>query len=691
MAASRYRLGIDVGGTFTDAVLVDTQSGKVERGKVLSTPDDPSKGTMQALDSFGVPVDSIGFFCHGSTVGINALIQRRGAKVALICTQGTRDMLDMGRLRRPYGDDLYDPTWMRPHQANPIVPRRHIREVAARMLYDGSVYIDLDEDAARREIEFLRDEGVEAVAVCLLHAWKNLAHEERLVELIREVHPQAYVQWSGLRPVYGEYSRTLSVVLDAYTGPLIVRYLGRLAEALSRAGFPGEVLIMQMNGGLRTLSETVADFPAYTIESGPVAGALGAEYFARSFLETNNLVCMDIGGTSTDIAFVVEAKAEVTEEWQFEFNVPLGMPAIDVRSLGAGGGSIIGVDDIGTLRVGPESAGAMPGPAAYGRGGQLPTITDAYVVLGWVQPQLFLRGELELDAEAAHAAMKGLARQLRLDPVELGAGAIQLMNVHIENEISKMAFERALDLRDFSLLAYGGAGPIHAAHVARSLGLADAIIPFFPGGFSALGMVTAPVKAERAVSVIEPLVGLGAQRLSEILRGLEERVVQDLGRQSVAAADIRFESAMYGMYEGQSFDNRVMLPAGRRSLSDEDVAVWVEDFHHLYERVYGYSAREMGIVITTVTVTGLGPQVGIPLPEQELGPPEPHAEAIELRATMFVDGEFRDGVPFYIRDRLAAGNVVDGPAVIDDGLSTVLVPTGAHARIDRFGGIHIGF
>lgn len=685
-----YRLGIDVGGTFTDAVLVDEENHSIRRAKVLSTPEDQSEGTLKAFGLFGIPSSKVSFFCHGSTVGINALIQRNGVKTGLLCTQGTRDLLDMGRLRRPLGDDLYDPTWQRAHQAKPLVHRRHVREVSARMLADGSVYVDLDEDEVRRQAAFLRNEGVEAVAVCLLHSWKNLEHERRIVQIVKEELPEAYVQSSAVRPVYGEYWRTLSCVLDAYTGPLIAGYLRHLDSKLSADEFPGQVLIMQMNGGTRSLSETAENFPAYMLGSGPVAGALGAEHYARAYLTTTNLICMDIGGTSTDIAFVVDGSAQVTDEWEFEFSMPLGMPAVDVRSFGAGGGSIIGVDEMGTLHVGPESAGASPGPAAYGRGGTRPTVTDAYVALGIVQNGLFLGGELELDREAAIAALQPIADLLGLSVVQLATGALQLMNVQIENEITKMAFERAIDLREYSLLAYGGAGAIHAAQVAKGLGLREAIIPYFPGGFSALGMVTAPVKVERAKSIVEPLWEIGAAGLGAVIDELARQVAEDLSRQHVATDRIAHEVVMHGMYDGQSFDNRIALDFDGQ-LSEEDLALWQEDFHRYYERIYGYSAREMAIIVTTVSVTGASPAPPLPMEPIAEGAPDPSPEAVELRTPVHLEGQPIEDVPFLARDRLLAGNRIAGPAVIDDGLSTTLVPGGYTAVIDRFGGIAIGY
>ena len=684
---SRYQLGIDVGGTFTDAFMVDLQSGETRRTKVLTTPEDQSLGTVRAIEALGISPTDVEVFCHGSTVGINALLERKGAAIGLICTEGTRDQLDMGRLRRPYGDNLYDPTWTRPHLARPIVPRRHVREVSERLLADGSVYVELDDDQVRREVEFLKAEGVEAIAVCLLHAHVNDAHERRIVDIIGESFPGAYVQSSAVRPVVGEYARTLAVVIDAYTGPLIQRYLRKLEQRLADLGYEGDVLMMQMNGGVRTITQTAEHFPAYVIQSGPVAGVLGAQYYAGEMSGSGNVICMDIGGTSTDIGLVTDAQAKMTENWEFEFNLPLGAPAVDVRSFGAGGGSIIAIDEMGTLKVGPESAGAMPGPACYGRGGTAPALTDAYVGLGIVQPARFVAGGMNLDRDAAMAALVEVGDRVGLDPQELAAGAMEMVNAQIEGELRNFAFEAALDLREYSLLAYGGAGPIHAAAVAERAGMREAIIPFFPGGFSALGMVHAPLKVEHAQSVLETVDSVGPERLAEIFDELERRAVADLESQHVDRDEIRFERAIYGMYSGQSFENRLVLPetGSGASVDAASIAAWKESFHAFYDRIYGYSAPEMEIVAVTAALVGLGPQRKIPLLEME-APPERGAD---VTVPVCLDGRETRELPLVDRAALDGASVVEGPAIIDDGLSTILVIEGWNATVDRHGNIHL--
>ncbi len=682
-------LGVDVGGTFTDAIAIDPSTGEIKRAKVSTTPEDQSIGTLETMPALGLTGAELARFSHGMTVGINAVLQRKGAKVGLICTEGTRDMLDTGRIRRDNTNGLYDVTWKRPHQERPLVHRRYVREISARMLYDGSVHVELDEDQVRRELVFLAREGVESVAVCLLNSHVNLQHEERVVELIREVLPDAYVQSSALRPVVGEYTRTLAVVQDAYTGPLIVDYLGSLQSGLHDRGYLGPAVVMQMNGGVRTIQSTVERYPAYTLESGPVAGMLGAEHYGAKFVGAKNLVCMDIGGTSTDIGLIVEGQAQTVDEWEVEFALPLGAPAIDVRSIGAGGGSLIRVDEMGTIRVGPDSAGAVPGPASYGRGGTEPASTDAHVVLGTLRPASFLSGRMPLDADKATEAIESVAQRIGMPALELAEGALRLMNAQIEEEITKMAFDQAVDLRDFVLFAYGGAGPMHAAEVARQAGISEVVVPNMAGGFSALGLGTAPVKVEEERAHVDELSALDPADVAAVADELLARVRGDLEGQGVEPESITIERSLHGMYEGQSFDNKLALrdgPIDRESLAD-----WRARFDAMYERLYGYSAPEIDVTITTVGVSGTGPRPAFDLPELESGGHDPADESVMARETVHFEGKLWDEVPCYSRAQLLADNVIDGPALIDDEMTTIIVPPRSVARIDSFGNVRITF
>ena len=679
------RVGVDVGGTFTDAVLLDENTGSIRRAKVPTTPHDQSEGTLEAIRQLGIEPQDMSVFCHGFTVGLNALLTRAGARTGLLCTEGMRELLDMGRLRRPAGDGLYDARWMRPHQARPIVHRRHIREVSERLRADGTVHVELDEDRVRREVRFLRDEGVTSIAVCLLHAYLNPAHEERVQAIIAEEYPEAYVQTSAARSVVGEYIRTSAAVVDAYIGPIISEYLNRLGQRLDDSGYGAEALVMQMNAGVRTLRNTVDRLPLNSIESGPVAGMVGAKLYTV-LSASENVICVDIGGTSTDIGIINAGEVTTTENYEFEFNMPLGVPAVDVRSIGAGGGSIIHVDSAGTLCVGPQSAGSDPGPACYGFGGTEPTVTDAYVALGVLRPELFLGGKMELSKEAALSALKTVAAQLEMDPLELAEGAVRLMTANIANEIMKLVHESGLDVQDFTLMAYGGAGPLMAVDIAVELGIRDVLIPVFPGGFAALGMVVAPFKVETATSVVEPLDQLSLDRLNELLHGMEDWARAELRQQGVEPEKVT--AALYGMYAGQSFDNKVVL--GELPVTAEAVEAWKERFHALYEVRYGYSAPEMAIVITTLAVEATAAETPLSLPSVEEGDAAPRDEAKEVQAEMFIRDQGWSEVPFYDRAALCAGNVVPGPAVVDDGLATILIPPGATGRVDGVGNLRLG-
>jgi N-methylhydantoinase A len=682
-----FHLGIDVGGTFTDAVLVNIDDGSVRRAKVRTTPEDQSVGVLDALAAFEINSSDIKTFTHGSTVAINALLERKGPKTALICTEGTRDMLDMGGLTRPNGPDLYDATWIRPHQLRPLVERRHIRDIPERLKYDGTVHVPLDVAVVRREIEFLKAEGVTSIAVCLLHAFRNAEHEEQVRKIIEEVMPEAYVQTSSVRPVIGEYDRTFAVVLNAYAGPLITDYLKRLRARLVENGYSGDVLITQMNGGVRTLERTIDELPAYAIQSGPTAGLLGAEAYAGDVLPERNYVCIDIGGTSTDIGLVHDGIAQRTDDWEFEFGIRLGFPALDVRSIGAGGGSIISIDELGTLSVGPESAGSEPGPACYRRGGTRPTMTDAMVALGVVHPQLFLDGRMNLSKQAAIDALKTVADPLGMTYLELAWGAFGLMNAQIESEASKIIFEAAVDPSGFVVLAYGGAGPIHAAAVAQMLGMKRVVIPFFPGGFSALGMVSAPLRVEKALSIIDDIDVLGADKLASVFESLDNDAIGDLVSQGVDKSDVVMERSLHGHYRGQGFANRVVL--GDWPIDDDAVENWKRDFHEFYERAYGYSAPETPIEVTTMTVTATGARGQVPLAQIESGTETPPDEALEMHSEVSLDGHTTREIPFYKRQALLANNKVAGPAVIDDGLSTILIVENTTATIDQFGNVII--
>jgi N-methylhydantoinase A len=680
------RAGVDVGGTFTDAVYLQ-EDGTIRRGKVLTT-DDQSEGTVMALKQVVADPGTLTSFHHGYTVGINAALTRRGAKAALLATAGHRDLLDIGRLCRPFDESLYDPTWQRPHEANPIISRRLRREVKERMREDGEVLVALDEDATRRELEILKEEGVEAVAISFMHGHQHPLHEQRVRELVEEVMPGAYVQTSGIWPVSGEFERAFVVALDAYTGPPVVKYVGRLEERLRAEGFDVGVEIMQMNGGLRS-SAGVKEMPVYTLQSGPVAGLLGAQFYSQKMLQRRSLVCLDIGGTSTDLGVIRDGDAEVTNEWELEHAIPLGITTLDVRSIGAGGGSLIQVDEVGSLSVGPESAGSNPGPACYGLGGTIPAMSDAYVTMGLLQPNLFLGGAMALYPDKAVAAMEAVGERIGMSAVELAQGAWDIMNTNIAAAVRAMTINRGLDPRDCSLFPYGGAGAMHAVSVARELNIPEVIVPYFPGGFSAFGMIVSRKRVEYSAAAVKPMTALGVDGMNEMIDELTAKCRKDLLGQGVPDEDITIAPSYYGMYSGQSWDNR--LPIDNNRLGDGDVERLTAGFHEFYLDRFGYKAEEMPIIVTSVAVTGYGPAPEISLPDPE-GSGDASAtpeDAVIQRGTMYLDNAQHDDVCVYDRGKLLVGHEMAGPAVIDDKLGTITVNAGATARVGTFGTLHI--
>jgi N-methylhydantoinase A len=682
------RAGVDVGGTFTDAVYM-REDGTISRGKVLTTADDQSVGTVAALKQVVEDPASLTSFHHGYTVGINAALTRRGAKAGLLATAGHRDLLDIGRLCRPFDEALYDPTWQRPHEANPIIPRRHRREIPERMREDGEVLVALDEDATRRELELLKSEGIEAIAISFMHGHEHPAHEQRVRELVAEVMPGAYVQTSEIWPVSGEFERAFVVALDAYTGPPVVKYVSRLEDRLKEEGFDVGIEIMQMNGGLRS-SARVQERPVFTLQSGPVAGLLGAQFYSQQLLGNRSLVCLDIGGTSSDLGVIRDGEAEVTNEWELEHAIPLSITTLDVRSIGAGGGSMIQIDEVGSLRVGPESAGSKPGPACYGLGGTAPAMSDAYVTMGLLQPNLFLGGDMELYPEKAVEALASVGDRLDMTPQELAQGAWDIMNTNIAAAIRGMTINRGLDPRECSLFPYGGAGAMHAVSVARELNIPEVVVPYFPGGFSAFGMIVSRKRVEFSAAAVKSLDVLGVDGMNAMIDDLTAKCREDLLSQGVPEADMTIAVAYYAMYAGQSWDSRVPIEQSR--LEEGDIERLSDEFHAYYLDRFGYKAEEMPIIVTNVAVTGFGPSPEIKLPNidaADVAPGRTTEDAVIQRGTVYLDHREHQDVGIYARGRLIEGDEIAGPAVIDDELGTITVNAGATARVGTFGTLYI--
>jgi N-methylhydantoinase A len=675
---SGWWVGIDVGGTFTDVIAIDRASGEVRDHKVLTTKGQQEVGVLAALNEVGMDLAEVGEIVHGHTSGINAVLSRQGAKTALLATAGHRDLLDIGRMDREFGENLYDPTWVRPHQVRPIVRRRDRYGVRERSAPDGSSVLALDEDQVREIAREIKGRGIESVAVCFMNSYIAPEHEERAAEIVREECPEIYVQTSGLYPVTKESERTNTVAFDAYVGPIVTDYLHRLERDLKAAGFGGTLWIMTMNGGVGSVAET-SKAPVFQLVSGPVGGVAGAVHVTRVSDVATNLLTMDVGGTSTDVAAIRGGETPMTDLWTEEQGLTMAIPAVDVTSVGSGAGSIAHIDSLGALKVGPESAGSEPGPACYGRGGTRPTVTDACVALGILQPDLFAGGALPLDRGAAETALGELGGGLGMSALEVANGTYRLACSDMAGSIRSISTYRGLDLREFSLLAFGAAGPMMAGQVARELEVDSVIVPQRPGGFSAFGLLTSDIRVTKARSPMKTVAAYGAAQLEADYRELEEEAIADLVAQNVAREDIVLQREFFAMYAGQTWDNRLPLASGE--LDDARLEQLEEGVHSFYLGRYGFSAGELPIVLSALEVTGVARREPL-RPGDAATEPE---DALLRRSPVLLDTIASDDVPVYARERLPVEEPIEGPAVIVEDYATTLIDGDSSLRVVRSG------
>ncbi len=652
------RLGVDVGGTFTDLVAV--QDGRISTAKVPSTPRDQSRGVLGAVEASGVRVEQVAVFAHGTTVATNALLERSGGRTALVTTEGFRDVLEIGRQDRP---SLYDLTRARPE---PLVPRE-LRFTVRERMGPAGVVVPLDEDDLARVVASLEKAGVEAVAVCLLFAFLRPDHEQRVGAAIRRAIPSVPVSLSSeLLPEFREYERTATVTADAYLAPRVTAYFGRVAARSLERGLP-EPVIMQSTGGVAKIAAAAAQ-PARVVLSGPAGGVVGASYVAaRSGYR--DLLTFDMGGTSTDVAPVVDAVVQTTTESELA-GVPLKLPAVDVHSVSAGGGSLAWVDDGGALRVGPQSAGAEPGPAAYGLGGVEATVTDADLVLGILPDGARLGGELTLRAELAEQALGRLGERLGLTAEQAAAGVVRVADAEMVRALRVISVERGLDPRDFALVAFGGAGGMHACAIAEELGTPTVLVPRASGVLSALGLAISEMRRDYVAPLPARIDELEPARLSSALAALAEQADADFAE---FAAEPVLQRLADLRYRGQSHELTV---AGHAP------SALAEAFHTAHQQRYGHRDDDETVEIVNVRLVATVPAEHPDIVEPEPAAPSPRAG----RRAVLLDGEW---TPADILDRaqLGRGSTVRGPAVVEDEASTTLVRPGWHGVVDQVGSL----
>jgi N-methylhydantoinase A len=651
------RLGVDVGGTFTD--LVALSNGTLVTAKVPSTPRDQSVGVMNAVDASEVEAGAVTALAHGMTVATNALLERRGARTALVTTEGFRDVLEIARQNRP---SLYDLSTDRPP---PLVPRELRFTVAERMGAGGEISA-LDEESLEAAVSALEGAKVEAVAVCLLFAFMHPEHERRVGEALREALPDVHVSLSSeVLPEFREYERFSTTAADAYLAPKLAAYLKNLAGKAEEGGVPGP-LIMQSSGGVVRIADAIAD-AAGCVLSGPAGGVVGAAHVG-SLGDYRNLLTFDMGGTSTDVAPIIGGEAQTTTETVVA-GVPIKLPMVDVHTVSAGGGSIAWADAGGALRVGPHSAGAEPGPAAYGKGGEEPAVTDANLFLGYLRDGAELGGEVVLQRELSQRALEGLGEQLGLDTEEAALGIVRVANAEMVRALRVISVERGLDPREFALLAFGGAGGMHACALAEELGMETVLVPRAGGVLSALGLAISDLRRDYVRPYLTGLEGVDAGEFEERFEDMEDTAAKDLeGPEYTRRADLR--------YRGQSFELTVE--------ADDSLAKLEERFHAAHERRYGYRMEDEPVELVNLRLTATVP---VTKPELDEPPAESGAES-ECREANF-DGEWLE-VSVFDRERMGEGSEVSGPAIVEFKESTCVVRPGWRGAVDGVGTLALG-
>ena len=674
------RLAVDIGGTFTDVVVFDEDKKSLALTKALSTPAELAKGVQEGITKTAIPLEAVSSLIHGSTVVVNAIIERTGAKTALVTTKGFRDVYEIGRINRP---ESFNPRF-RKHR--PLVPREDIFEVSERMLADGSVRTPLDEQEARAVARIIREEGFQAAAVLFLHSYRAPEHEVRMCEILREADPNLFVSASHeLSREYREYERTSTVAANAYVGPKVSQYLGDLERRLRGSGFAGNLMIMQSNGGLSDV-ELARRQCIQMMESGPAAGVVGTMALCET-LDLEAAIAFDMGGTTAKASVIRRGEPSLSPDYfigGYNEGLAVRIPVLDIVEVGTGGGSIGWLDEGGGLHVGPRSAGAEPGPASYGRGGTEPTVTDANVILGRLSPERFLGGEMRLNRNAAESALRErLAHPLGVNLERAASGMLQVATSAMANAVRHVTLERGLDPRDFTLVAYGGGGPLHASSVAKELSIRTIIIPQAPGHFSAVGMLMADFRRDYVQTLFARMDDLEMAELEDEFKKLEAEGRKALEASGIPRERIVFERAADMRYVGQEHAVAVRVPA---AVGDETARAEIKKlFDDAHELRYSHSAPGESADIVSLRVSAIG-RLGKPeFPRIPSGDPAPPPAARRGTRSVIFEGSGALEAAVFDRTNLLQGNMIPGPAIIEEAASTTVVEPGDTVTVNAYG------
>jgi len=661
---------MDIGGTFTDFVVVDTADERTWTGKTSTTPDSPDRGVLEGLVQFVPDLTGIEFIVHGTTVGLNAFLERKGTRVLLLMTAGVRDAYSIARHDRK---ELYALRYRKPER---LVPRRDVFEVIERLRWDGSVHTPLDEASLQPLIDVVRRDGVEAVAVCLLFSYVNPDHELRVREVLQRQCPGLSVALSHeIAREWREYERASSAVMNAYIAPRVERYLSSLEQELDYRRVPAKLHVMQSNGGI-TGKQGLDRQPIQTLLSGPVGGTIGGAALSK-VTGRPNLLCVDMGGTSFDLSLIVDGRPNVSTETELQ-GLPVLMSLVDIDTIGAGGGSLAWVE-AGGLRVGPQSAGAMPGPACYGRGGTQPTVTDANLFLGRLDPGYFLGGRMTLDTSAAAAALRSVGEQVGLGDVAFAEGMLAIVNANMADAMRTITVKQGIDPREYSLVAFGGAGPMHAVWLAEELDIGEVIVPWSPGTFSAWGMLQTDMRHDLTRTYYRAVAESDAGELQRSFSELEQEGLELLAEQNVRDEAAYFTRSADMRYVGQEYSVNVQIGA------TVDLAVVEAAFHEGHYVRYGHSTPGAPVEIVNVRLAALGRIATAAVPYR--APDDGEDASLGRRRVVFSSDEH--DTQAVLRSRLRPGDGFDGPLIVEDETATTVIPPGHALLVDDFGNLLI--
>ncbi|ETA81371.1 hydantoinase/oxoprolinase family protein [Youngiibacter fragilis] len=676
-----YMLGVDVGGTFTDFSLYNTDTKEIRNFKRSSTPDDPSRaivsGIIQILEECGIAPDEVSFLGHGTTVATNALIEKKGARTGLITTYGFKDLMEIGNQKRP---SLYN--LLKDKSESLIVPGCKC-EVRERIMHDGTVKLPLNEEDVRNAVSFLKEQKVDSIAVCTLFSFINPVHEKRIKEIISEEFPEAYVTISSeLVNEFREYPRMSTTVLNSYLGPVMKKYVRNFENSVKEVGIDTKPYVTQSNGSIISIAETI-DYPIKTAVSGPSAGAVGASYLS-GLSDEHKIITFDMGGTSADISLIQNGKLQVSYDRYVE-GYPARVPMIDIITVGAGGGSIAKIDEGGAMKVGPRSAGAVPGPACYMRGGQEPTVTDANIMLGKLNRHKILGGKMDVDRSLAESAIKKkLSSESGLDVIDAAAGIISVVNSNMVRAIRGVSIERGYDPREFILMAFGGAGPLHACEVAAELGISKVLLPGSPGTLCSLGLLMADTRFDLSRSRIMLANKENLKDIRRIFTDLKEEGDQLLENEGVPSDMRKYVYSLDCRYENQNYEISMEIADGQ--MDDKILSELIEGFHAEHNNSYGYFDRNKNIQLVNYRMGAIGiiDKPTIPGSDTLVQGDVPVTELRQVRyegSREFVETRIIQ------RDSLKRGTAVEGPAIIEQMDSTCVIPPGWTAYNDRYGNL----